>query len=324
MTLNKRYIRNIKQNRSFYICMSFLTMLAVMLNIILNGALVEEKKYLDDFFEKTKVEDGQFNTYKEIGQDDISSLEDTYDVILEKQSYADYEVSDKKTVRIFRENEKLNLYEIAEGEDLAGDDDILLSLNFAATGNYALGDTFEVYDKEYTIKGYFVKPDYLTTFENLTDNFAEPSKFGIAVVSRDAFDRITSDEVNNYYSVVYQNKEQEADFRNTVYEDYMTFRYMGADSNSRITTAKDTVERMDKVAVAVLPFMLILVILLTGVILARRVKADEKQIGILTALGYKKGALSFHYSIFGVIPGVIGSILGIVLGATVLPKAGGK
>lgn len=57
----------------------------------------------------------------------------------------------------------------------------------------------------------------------------------------------------------------------------------------------------------------VFIILLMAVILGRKISNERKIIGVLSALGYKKRELALHYSMFGVIPGLIGSILGIVI-----------
>lgn len=46
MTLNRRYIRNIKHNLSFYICVTILTALVIVMYIGFTGAYDGEGKYL--------------------------------------------------------------------------------------------------------------------------------------------------------------------------------------------------------------------------------------------------------------------------------------
>lgn len=52
MTLNKRYLRNIKENLSFYIASSVLTVVALLLFYLFYIAGSGIKKYGDEFFEK--------------------------------------------------------------------------------------------------------------------------------------------------------------------------------------------------------------------------------------------------------------------------------
>ena len=50
MTLNKRYLRNIKENLSFYISSSVLTVVSLVLFYILYIEASGIKKYADEFF----------------------------------------------------------------------------------------------------------------------------------------------------------------------------------------------------------------------------------------------------------------------------------
>lgn len=56
MTLNKRYLRNIKENLSFYIASSVLTVVALLLFYLFYIAGSGIKKYGDEFFEKYNLE----------------------------------------------------------------------------------------------------------------------------------------------------------------------------------------------------------------------------------------------------------------------------
>ena len=140
MTLNKRYIRNIKQNLSFYICVMLLTAVAIILYVACSGASRGEGDYLDKFFEENHVEDAQFATYQSIDKDAQQTLSEKYDVTIEEQSYADFDVDDpdcdvrvgsdiaeEYTIRVFDPTEKIDTYEVLDGNDVQAGDEILLT-----------------------------------------------------------------------------------------------------------------------------------------------------------------------------------------------------
>lgn len=87
MTLNKRYLRNIKENLSFYIASSVLTVVALLLFYLFYIAGSGIKKYGDEFFEKNNLEDATFTTYVEIPDEKISGIEDKYNVTFEKEHF---------------------------------------------------------------------------------------------------------------------------------------------------------------------------------------------------------------------------------------------
>ena len=106
MTLNKRYLRNIKENLSFYIASSVLTVVALLLFYLFYIAGSGIKKYGDEFFEKYNLEDATFTTYLEIPDEKISRIEDKYNVTFEKEHFININEDDYK-VRVLRQIKKL-------------------------------------------------------------------------------------------------------------------------------------------------------------------------------------------------------------------------
>ena len=82
MTLNKRYLRNIKENLSFYIASSVLTVVALLLFYLFYIAGSGIKKYGDEFFEKYNLEDATFTTYLEIPDEKNSDIESRYNTTM--------------------------------------------------------------------------------------------------------------------------------------------------------------------------------------------------------------------------------------------------
>lgn len=318
MKLNKRYKRNIKSSLSSYISMALLTFLSVLLYLSLAGGVNGERAYIDEFRKTANVEDGQFTLYNDLTESDVSNLEKQYDVELEKQRYVDYESDAGYTIRIFQDNKKINGYVVTKGEDISSDKDVLVSARFAETNGIEIGDVLSVGELDYSVSGYFERVDYLLMLKNITDSYYVPSEFGIATISKQSFDQFDATDIKEYYSVVY-NKDNEIEFRKNLYEKFMTSSYTSAESNPRIASPLTTIESMEMASGVLLPVMLMFVVILVAVVLGRKVKSEHKQIGILAALGYHKKELALHYSLFGLIPGILGSVLGVVISLPVLP-----
>ena len=140
MTLNKRYLRNIKENLSFYIASSVLTVVALLLFYLFYIAGSGIKKYGDEFFEKYNLEDATFTTYLEIPDEKNSDIENKYNVIFEKEHF--------------------------DGEDVSKDDEIVISKGYAVSQNIKIGDKVKIKGNEYTVTGKFLRPDYLYMLEN--------------------------------------------------------------------------------------------------------------------------------------------------------------
>ncbi|MCR5666537.1 MAG: ABC transporter permease [Eubacterium sp.] len=312
MTLNKRYKRNIKQNLSFYICIIVLTALVASMYLSITGGVKNESDYIIDLNEKCKVEQAQFTVYNEMTDDDIEEYEQEYDMEIELQKQAELETDEEDTIRLLHTTKDINLYEVTQGEDISSDQDILLSTSYATTNGYEVGDEIQLEDKTYTVSGYFVRPDYLMVLEELSDNLSAPESFGIGIISDDAFDEIDEEEITSYYSVIF-HEDNEREFRKELYDDFMTATYITDDTNLRISTATTQIEQYDASMNMILPLILGFVIIIVAVVLGRKIKSEQKYIGVLTAMGYQKKELARHYSVFGIVPGLIGSVIGILL-----------
>ena len=166
MTLNKRYKRNIKENLSFYIASSVLTVVALLLFYLFYIAGTGIKGYGDKFFEDNNLEDATFSTYIEIPDDEIEKIEDKYNITFEKEYFTNINEDDYK-VRLFKANKKIDLYEVVDGRDVSQDNEIVISKGYAVNMKVNIGDKLKIMDKNYTVTGYFLRPDYLYMLENV-------------------------------------------------------------------------------------------------------------------------------------------------------------
>lgn len=312
MTLRKRYLRNIKKNISFYICAVLLTGFSVMLYLGFDAAAVKLLDDLNVFYSDYHVEDAQFTTLNKISDEDISELEEKYDITIERQTYIDFEEKDY-TVRVMKRMDKINLYKMSGGQDVKSDDEIILNTGLMTENGLSYGDVINLGDNEYTLTGDFERPDYLFPIKEATDTFAIKSEFGIAEVSDNTYEKMIEDKgiTNEYYSIIYHNDKIE-EVRKTINEKYTMLSYTRADSNTRITTplteCEETVNMMNSVVIIFVIFIAVII----SVVIGRKIKADRRQIGVLIALGYKKQTLSRHYSFYGLFPAVFGFMIGFV------------
>lgn len=105
MKLNKRYVRNIRENLSFYLSATVLTIVTLLLYFLFNIAGNAILDFGEEFFQKNQLEDAHFSTYLPIPEEDLSSLEDKYDLTLEAQHYINLETKGV-TARVFLEQKR--------------------------------------------------------------------------------------------------------------------------------------------------------------------------------------------------------------------------
>lgn len=321
MKLNKRYTRSIKANLPFYVSASVLTMVTLLMFYLFYIAGTGINRYGDEFFSKYKREDATFTTYKEIPDEEIGALENKYSVTLEKERFAGVDEGGHR-VRVFSPNEKIDLYEIQDGRDIESDNEILISAGYAVENNVKQGDVIRIKGKDYTVAGTFLRPDYLYMVENVSDDYKNVTTFFLCYMTPAEFEaQFGGGSVNN--KVIYTEKTDEAAFRKAVNEDYFMSSYLSADGNMRITFVHEQADMFIMSSWFILVIFPLLTVALVCILLGRRIRAEQKLIGTLSALGYERSKLMRHYSLYAVIPGVVGGFLTSVA-ALILAKPFGS
>ncbi len=172
MTINKKILRSVKKDLSFYITGTILTAITVMLLI---GAFAVGDTLtvtFEDYFKKTNVEDAQFKTDVSIPAGDIGRLEENYDVTLEPQRYFEI-LRDESRVRIFSATDRINLYTVSEGRKAENENEIAITYNYAKLHDIKTGDTIDINGAKYTVSGLCMKPDYSIMLYDLTVMIAD-------------------------------------------------------------------------------------------------------------------------------------------------------
>lgn len=308
MELNKRYFRSIRSNISFYVSSTVLTIMTLFLFFMMNIAGSAIWVFGDEFFETQNVEHANFITYLPISEEEIEELEDEYSVNMEIQYYSNIE-TDGVTARVFKKTSEINLYSVTEGRDVETNDEIIISEGYAVFNKISLGDQITIGNKAYTVTGFFQRPDYLYMLQNEGDSYKNVTTFYLAYVTDEEYDNIGGE--NCLYLVRYEEDNQ-ADFRKAVNENYYMRTYISAKENMRIDMVKMQAEMFTVISYIILVIMPLIVVVLVSIVINRKVKSEQRLIGTLTALGYKKSKLMLHYAGFAMIPGVFGGIFAVI------------
>ncbi len=310
MKLNRRYMRSIRENRSFYLSSTVLTVVTLLLYFLFNIAGNAILNFSVDFYERNKIEDAHFTTYMEIPKEKLSELEDTYDVTLEEQRYINIETNGV-TARIFARTQNIDLYEITQGEDVAADDEIVLSEGYAVENNIEIGSSMKIGSKEYTVAGFMQRPDYLYMLESEDDSYKNISTFYLCYMTDREFESFG--DTGCQYLVRCHEDSDIAGFRKAVHEKYYMRSYTAAEENPRINMVEQQAQMFIVMAYVLLCILPLIAVVLISIIISRKVKSEQRMIGTLSALGYKKGRLMLHYAGFAAIPGLVGGVLTAVI-----------
>lgn len=312
MTINKRAVRSVKKNISFYIISIILTMIISILIVAPLSTGHNMTKVINDFVDKYKAEDAEFVTYKPISEDDMRTLEKDYDVIMEYSRYKDVKISgsdlDGLTVRIFDMPEKLNLCDVRDG-GMPEDGEALITQNFADIHGIKVGDVVDLGKYSYKVSAFATKADYIYMLEKLS-GYVEKDKFAVMVVTHDDYDKIDADEAG-YYSIKY-NRDNDKEVREKLNDDYVIASYLAATTNTRISMPVNEGDAVSNMATMYAPIMFIIVLALIVMVLGRNIRNEQYLLGTFIALGFSRKQIVGHYMRFGLLPGIVGSVLGTI------------
>lgn len=318
MKMRRRYVRNIRQNLSFYIASTVLTMAALFLFFLFHIAGNAILDFADEFFEKQKLEDAHFTTYIPIPESDIGDMEEEYGITLEAQSYINID-TDGTTARVFQKTRKVDLCNVTEGEDADEKGEVILSEGYAVNMEISIGDQIRIGEEGYTVTGFFQRPDYLYMMENEDDSYKNISTFFLAYMPEEDFAELG--ETNCQYLVRY-NGNEDTDFRRAVNDKYQMHSYTAAEENQRIVMVRSQAEMFLIMSWMLLCILPLVAVALICIIISRKVKTEQQMIGTLSAMGYTRAQLARHYAGFAAIPGIIGGVLTSVVTAAVAQPYG--
>ena len=318
MKMRRRYVRNIRQNLSFYIASTVLTMAALFLFFLFHIAGNAILDFADEFFEKQKLEDAHFTTYIPIPESDIEDMEEEYGITLEAQSYINID-TDGTTARVFQKTRKVDLYDVTEGVDADGKGEVILSEGFAVNMDISIGDQIRIGEEDYTVTGFFQRPDYLYMLENEDDSYKNISTFFLAYMSEEDFAEL--EETSCQYLARYHGNN-DTDFRRSVNEKYHMHSYTAAEDNQRIVMVRSQAEMFLIMSWMLLCILPLVAVALICIIISRKVKTEQQMIGTLSAMGYTRAQLARHYAGFAAIPGISGGVLTSVVTAAVAQPYG--
>lgn len=319
MIINKKIKRTMLESKSQYLGSLVLIIFSCLLFTMFNLVSINLTGLSTSFEKDYKQEDASFTTSKKLNN--IEALESKFNISIEETKSFDYGVSEDKTLRLFSENTKVNLPAIIEGNPLSGDD-ILIDPSYAKANNLKVGDSIIIYDKNFNISGFMSLPNYIYPLKSETDILNDPSKFGIAVISKEDFNSLNKG--NTLYSLRFNGDRSNISDKITDFKDYLRnngtiiLSWVNVSENTRVTYFTAKLQGIDSMSSSMPIAVLLLTCILTGIVMFRMLKREAVIIGTLYALGYRKREIMNHYLLYPVVVSVLGGIIGTILGALTL------
>lgn len=315
MVINKRIKRVLLENKSQYIGSIVLIIFSCFAFTLMSQFAINFERLANEFQDEYVQEDATFTTYE--GIDNLQELESEANAVIEEGKTFDYKLSEGQTLRIFSQNDRVNLPAILDGKKLRGSGDILISPAFATANNYKIGDEMRILDKSFTIVGFMALPNYMYPLQSEMDMMPQPG-FGIAVISKEDFaalGRGSSFYAVKFNQVVQNPRAQSIEFRELLKSRGIDIlQWTDIEDNKRVNIVAAEAEILNLVSKGVPTGILLLASIMVGNIIWRMINRESAITGALYALGYRRKEIHRYYLMFPLLIATIGGIIGTILG----------
>lgn len=325
--LNHRFLRELKGDFGKYLVIFLLMVMSIA---EVSGFLVADEsmiKAYNDSFEKYNIEDGHFETEKELSTKQTARIEEN-GITLYPDEFVEAAVNDGDTLRIFRIRKEVDKVDLMQGElpDEAGE--IAVDRMYAKNNGIQIGDQLlrDSGKRSWTVTGYVALSDYSALFENNNDSMFDAVGFGVAVVSDEEFSTFSSGGIHHNYAWLYNTKPADTAGEKDIAEDLMKkinavtplVTFIPRYANQAINFTGDDMGG-DRSMMMVLLYMVIAILgFVFAVTISNTIRKESSVIGTLRASGYTRSELVRHYMVMPLIVTLISAVVGNVLGYTVM------
>lgn len=200
--LRKRLLRDLKSNFGRYTALILLIVMGIFIVLSLSDSAESVIQGTENMKSVNMVEDGQFTVFLPLTDEEKEKISKNGTVI-EEMFYTDLPVEGGKTLRLFKNREKIDLIQLTKGRLAESGSEAVLERRFAAENGYRCGDTVIAGGEEFDIVGIGTVPDYDHPLKSLADTCATSEDFGLIFTTAENYDRIRSESVQSAEEYVY-------------------------------------------------------------------------------------------------------------------------
>lgn len=179
--LNKRVLRDIRENLLRYLALFFLVALVMYMVVAIVGAAETIIQGTEESGRVHHREDGQFGVFVPLTEKEIAQITEK-GVTLQKDFSLDFHLG-QSTFRIYQAREAVDLFAPAQGKEFPAQGEILLEQHYAEKHELQLGDTLTVGGKDFIVAGIGSTPDYDAAYEKTSDTTVDSNLFGFGFVT---------------------------------------------------------------------------------------------------------------------------------------------
>ena len=322
--LTKRLPRELKSEFVKYLVIFLLLIISIG---FVSGFLVADGSMIRTYnegFQKYNIENGHFQIAKKATTSQIQAIEEN-DITLYENFYSEESITNGSTLRIFSNRTDVNLVCLIKGDFPSSENEIAIDRMYADNNHLSVGDTLKSDSHEWTITGLVALPDYSCLFQNNNDSMFDSVKFGVAVVTPEAFSKFESSSIKYVYSWKYakepandkEEKKVSDDLMKAINKEVSLQDYVPRYLNQAINFTGDDMGSDRAMIIVFLYIIIVIMAFVFGITSSNTIMKESNVIGTLLASGYTRAELIRHYMSMPIIVTLIGAVIGNILGYTI-------
>ena len=323
--LNKRLPREFRKDFGKYLVIFLLLVITIG---FVSGFLVADGSMIKAYNEgvdKYNTENGHFRTSEKMNDAQIQSIEEN-GIRIYDNFYLEQDLTNDSTMRIFESRDQVNLACLMEGEFPKAANEIAIDRMYADNNKISIGDTLKSGTQSWKVTGFIALPDYSCLFQNNNDSMFDSVKFGIGVVTSEAFESLDSPLVKYCYAWKYNNepttekeeKEVSDDLMKAINKEVSLEEFVPRYLNQAITFTRDDMGSDRAMMIVFLYIVIAIMAFVFGITISNTIAKESNVIGTLLASGYTRNELIHHYMAMPILVTLIGALIGNILGYTIM------
>ena len=323
--LNKRLPREFRKDFGKYLVIFLLLVITIGFVsgfLVADGSMI---KAYNEGIDKYNTENGHFRTSEKMNDAQIQSIEEN-GIRIYDNFYLEQDLTNDSTMRIFESRDQVNLACIMEGEFPKAANEIAIDRMYADNNKISIGDTLKSGTQSWKVTGFIALPDYSCLFQNNNDSMFDSVKFGIGVVTSEAFESLDSPLVKYCYAWKYndepttekEEKEVSDDLMKAINKEVSLEEFVPRYLNQAITYTRDDMGSDRAMMIVFLYIVIAIMAFVFGITISNTIAKESNVIGTLLASGYTKNELIRHYMAMPILVTLIGALIGNILGYTIM------
>ena len=323
--LNKRLPREFRKDFGKYLVIFLLLVITIGFVsgfLVADGSMI---KAYNEGIDKYNTENGHFRTSEKMNDAQIQSIEEN-GIRIYDNFYLEQDLTNDSTMRIFESRDQVNLACLMEGEFPKAANEIAIDRMYADNNKISIGDTLKSGTQSWKVTGFIALPDYSCLFQNNNDSMFDSVKFGIGVVTSEAFESLDSPLVKYCYAWKYndepttekEEKEVSDDLMKAINKEVSLEEFVPRYLNQAITFTRDDMGSDRAMMIVFLYIVIAIMAFVFGITISNTIAKEANVIGTLLASGYTRNELIRHYMAMPILVTLVGALIGNVLGYTIM------